>query len=111
MQQCVSCHNPHDPTPPRVPGPCSACHATIARTKSLSPHYSLDCETCHETPVEHKENPRAYLPKKPVEREFCGRCHAQDAPSPSEIPRIDLATHGGRYLCWQCHYPHNPERH
>jgi len=110
MQACVSCHNPHDPTPPSVPGPCSACHATIARTKSLSPHYSLDCETCHETPAEHKENPRAYLPRKPVEREFCGRCHAQDAPSPSEIPRVDLATHGGRYLCWQCHYPHNPER-
>ncbi len=22
---------------------------------------------------------------------------------------IDVDTHGGRYLCWQCHYPHLPE--
>jgi hypothetical protein len=109
MQACVACHNPHDPTPPHVPGPCSACHGSIARTKSLSPHVSLDCETCHETAPEHKENPRAHLPGKPTEREFCGRCHAQDASSPGTIPRVDLATHGGRYLCWQCHYPHNPE--
>ena len=109
LQACVTCHNPHDPTPPQVPGPCSACHATIARTKAISHHVTLDCETCHETAPEHKQNPRAYLPKKPVEREFCGRCHAEGAQSPAEIPRIDMATHGGRYLCWQCHYPHYPE--
>jgi hypothetical protein len=44
-----------------------------------------------------------------VEKEFCGTCHARGADSPPEIPRIDLATHGGTYLCWQCHYPHHPE--
>ena len=45
-------------------------------------------------------------------REFCGKCHgagvaAKDAPK--EAPKIDLAAHGGRYLCWECHYPHLPE--
>jgi ribosomal protein S27AE len=52
---------------------------------------------------------RAFLPKKPTSREFCGTCHSKEAKSPREIPRIDLTTHGGRYLCWQCHYPHFPE--
>lgn len=108
-ESCASCHNPHDPTPPEVPGECSACHAEIARTKAVSHHWSLDCETCHRAPPEHRENPRAYLPKKPTEREFCGQCHARGASSPATIPRIDMAEHGGRYLCWQCHYPHDPE--
>jgi ribosomal protein S27AE len=48
-------------------------------------------------------------PQKPRTREFCGGCHDPDEPSPKEVPRIDLATHGGRNLCWQCHYPHYPE--
>lgn len=109
MKACISCHNPHDPTPPQVPGACSACHATIARSKAISHHASLECETCHETPAEHRQNPRAFVPKKPMDRAFCGRCHASGASSPREIPRIDLAAHGGRYLCWQCHYPHYPE--
>jgi cytochrome c553 len=109
MVPCTDCHNPHDPTPPEVPGACSACHAAIDRIKAVSHHWSLDCETCHETAPEHKENPRAFPPKKPTRREFCGGCHAEDADSPREIPRIDLAAHGGRYLCWQCHYPHFPE--
>ena len=28
---------------------------------------------------------------------------------PFHQPRIDLATHNPRYLCWQCHYPHDPK--
>ena len=26
-----------------------------------------------------------------------------------EIPRVDMFSHGERYMCWQCHYPHLPE--
>jgi ribosomal protein S27AE len=48
-------------------------------------------------------------PTKPTERSFCGICHAEDAPTPLTIPRVDLSTHGEDYLCWQCHYPHYPE--
>ena len=44
-----------------------------------------------------------------VARAFCGQCHAPDAKSDKEIPRVDMATHGERYVCWQCHYPHMPE--
>jgi hypothetical protein len=109
LQACINCHDPHDPTPPVVPELCSACHAQIARTKAVSHHVSLTCETCHEVAPEHRENPRSFLPKKPTEREFCGRCHARGADSPPEIPRVELISHGERYLCWQCHYPHDPE--
>lgn len=109
MEACVTCHNPHDPTPPSVPESCSACHAEISRTKSISPHARLECTTCHEAVAGHRETPRTHPPTKPTERTFCGKCHAKDAKSSAEIPRIDLETHGGAYLCWQCHYPHHPE--
>jgi hypothetical protein len=109
MEGCAGCHDPHDPTPPEVPGECSACHGLIPRTKSVSHHWSLGCETCHDTPEGHREHPRAALPQKPAERTFCGTCHAVDAASSGEIPRVDIREHGGRYLCWQCHYPHDPE--
>lgn len=109
LRPCIGCHDPHDPTPPETPEACSACHAEIARTTAISHHGSLECETCHDAAPEHKENPRAYLPRKPTTNEFCGQCHAADAESAPEIPRIDLSTHAGRYRCWQCHYPHFPE--
>jgi hypothetical protein len=106
---CISCHNPHDPTPPRVPRECVACHAVIERAKLVSSHVNVPCTTCHQTPDRHKVEPRVVRPNKPTSREFCGGCHAKDATSPKEIPRIELATHGGRYVCWECHYPHLPK--
>lgn len=109
QHQCIECHNPHDPVPPTPPAECAACHAGVFRTKAVSHHASLECETCHDAPPEHRENPRAHLPKKPTDRAFCGQCHAKGADSPRTIPRVDMATHGGRYVCWQCHYPHFPE--
>ena len=109
LKPCITCHNPHDPKPPQTPKECEACHATIARTKSLSHHVDVPCTRCHEVPEAHKINPRENLPSKPSSRAFCGGCHAENAPSPKGIPRIDINTHGERYVCWQCHYPHLPE--
>jgi ribosomal protein S27AE len=109
VEPCTTCHDPHDPTPPETPEECSACHAAIARTKAVSHHRSIDCRTCHEVPSGHRVNPRAFLPSKPRDRAFCGQCHAPTATRAAEAPRVDIATHGGRYLCWQCHYPHFPE--
>jgi ribosomal protein S27AE len=104
----IDCHDPHDPTPPEVPESCAACHAQIARTKAVSHHLTLGCETCHEVPAEHREDPRSFLPRKPTTRDFCGSCHSTEE-ARFRVPQIDLPTHGGRYLCWQCHYPHFPE--
>lgn len=109
LKACISCHNPHAPEPPHVPEECSACHGEIARTKAVSPHALLACTRCHETDPRHKVTPRLSRPAKPRDRAFCGQCHDKNAKGPREIPQIDLASHGGRYVCWQCHYPHNPE--
>jgi len=109
LKACITCHKPHQPEPPHVPQECSACHGEIARMKAFSHHALLDCTRCHATPVRHKVTPRVVRPDKPRTREFCGGCHASDARGPKEIPRVDMETHGGRYLCWQCHYPHYPE--
>lgn len=106
---CVSCHNPHNPVPPVTPKGCEACHAEIAATKSLSFHSEIPCTKCHVANEKHKLSPRDNLPTKPTTREFCGQCHAEDANSPKDIPRINMATHEPRYVCWQCHYPHLPE--
>ncbi|MFQ6114498.1 MAG: cytochrome c3 family protein [bacterium] len=109
IKPCITCHEPHDPKPPEAPKECRACHATIARTKTISHHAYVPCTRCHEAREEHKVSPREFLPSKPKTREFCGGCHAEDASSPKGIPRIDMVTHGERYVCWQCHYPHLPE--
>jgi len=106
---CISCHNPHAPEPPRTPEACSACHGGIAREKAVSPHASLECTECHQVDKQHKVTPRLSTPTKPASREFCGRCHATGAKSAPGIPKVDLATHEERYVCWQCHYPHSPE--
>lgn len=109
VKPCYTCHNPHDPKPPHVPEECSACHAGIARTKAVSSHSELPCIRCHDTPKKHMTEPRNFRPKKPMNREFCGGCHAVGASSPAHIPRVDPAGHYTKYLCWQCHYPHLPE--
>jgi hypothetical protein len=75
----------------------------------VSPHAQLPCTECHEVTPQHRTTPRAALPTKPASREFCGRCHAEGAKASPEIARVDLATHNPGYVCWQCHYPHEPE--
>lgn len=108
--RCMDCHNPHDPEPPFTPEDCSACHASIARTKSVSHHAEVSCVECHETQDEHKANPRANLPSIPQNRVFCSGCHGDNADSLDRVPKIDVEDHGNGYLCWQCHYPHYPEK-
>jgi len=108
LKPCITCHQPHEPEPPQVPRECEACHAQISRTKALSSHALLSCTTCHTVSQRHKVAPRTALPTKPETREFCGQCHATGAAEP-DAPKVDLATHGGSYRCWECHYPHHPE--
>lgn len=108
VKSCTTCHNPHDPVPPHTPQECSACHAQIERTKAVSSHALVSCTTCHDVPAKHRQAPRSARAAKPESREFCGKCHGKDSTEP-DPPKIDLPTHGGRFLCWQCHYPHLPE--
>jgi DnaJ-class molecular chaperone len=108
MEPCMNCHNPHDPKPLETPHECKACHANIARTKAVSPHVLISCTTCHEAPEQHKITPRMIRPTIPNKREFCGQCHSKTS-TEKGTPKIDILTHGEKYLCWQCHYPHMPE--
>jgi hypothetical protein len=105
---CTACHDAHAPEPPVLPEDCSACHGQIARQKAVSHHATLECQTCHQAPDEHKQNPRSVRPSKPTERAFCGACHSQ-ASLAASVPQVDLRSHGQPYVCWQCHYPHQPE--
>lgn len=107
--ECIVCHSPHAPEPPEMPEDCSACHGQIARQKNLSHHAGLPCSTCHDAPDEHRISPRSVQPSVPEDRSFCGTCHGQPELEASGIPQVSLASHGERYLCWQCHYPHFPE--
>jgi hypothetical protein len=109
-KQCVECHKPHSPKPPHVPQECEACHAQIARTKEVSPHDVLPCTTCHTVDVQHKVSPREVRAKIPSDRSFCAKCHSSDS-QVKDTQKVDLKTHGEKYLCWQCHYPHMPELH
>lgn len=108
-KQCIACHRPHDPKPPEVPKGCEACHAKIQHVLGVSRHASLGCTICHETPKQHNLLPREYPPRKLQSREFCGKCHGQDSQGAQDIPKVNMANHGQKYLCWECHYPHMPE--
>ena len=105
---CMNCHNPHSPIVAGAVEECAACHAGIANQKTVSHHADIACTRCHNVPKEHFAQPRVFAAQKPANREVCGACHS-NAASGKEIPQVDLATHGGRYLCWDCHYPHFPE--
>lgn len=109
-KQCVECHKPHSPKPPHVPQECEACHGQIARTKEVSPHVDLPCTTCHTVDVRHKVSPREVRAQIPSDRSFCAKCHGNES-TVKGTQKVDVSTHGDKYLCWQCHYPHMPELH
>jgi hypothetical protein len=109
-KRCVSCHDGHDPVPPSTPTECSNCHGRIERTKALSTHALLSCSSCHIVDEQHMTEPRLALPTKPASREVCGQCHASGSTDPgASKATVDVASHGGTYVCWECHYAHLPE--
>lgn len=106
---CMTCHDPHDPRPPHTPEECSACHRSIANQKLVSDHTNLPCTQCHNVPAGHKANPRRIHAEKPADSKTCAACHDKNATVSSEIPRVEIEAHTKRNLCWECHYPHDPE--
>lgn len=106
---CMSCHEPHNPLLPRTPEECSACHRDIANVKIVSHHATLSCSDCHDVPDKHRIEPHNTRANKPVSSRTCAVCHQKGADGTEKAPQIDIVTHTGRYLCWDCHYPHYPE--
>ena len=109
-KKCVSCHDAHDPVPPEAPSDCTGCHGRIERTKALSTHALIPCTSCHAVAEQHMVEPRLALPTKPGNREVCGRCHAAGSTDPEASKAVvDMGSHGGTWVCWECHYAHLPE--
>ena len=107
-EACLDCHDAHSPVIEHE-GSCATCHREIATQKSVSHHASLECTRCHTVPDQHSNSPATVRAEKPTENAVCGNCHDRKADAPSRIPRIRMDEHAGRYLCWDCHYPHLPE--
>ncbi len=106
---CMVCHNPHAPVLDHAPTECSACHRKISSQKMVSHHALLECSQCHTVAEGHRTNPASVRADKPESKDVCGSCHDKGAESSRGIPRVDVETHNARYLCWDCHYPHQPE--
>jgi hypothetical protein len=109
-KQCVRCHDPHDPTPEEPVKECSGCHGRITHMKDRSTHGPLACAECHQVEDTHLAHPRTSRPSKPDTRESCGRCHAEGSTDPAVAKAlVDMDSHGGTRVCWECHYAHLPE--
>lgn len=106
---CMACHDPHNPLTPETVKECDACHRAIVNQKSVSAHAELLCSQCHEVPPEHLVKPRMVAARKPSNRSTCGTCHDKSSSVMPGVPAVDIESHGGRYQCWDCHYPHSPE--
>ena len=91
-------HNPMKPCPPATtrttprrptcPEPARRVTGSIEAT-SRRTHWSARRATRGRSAAQARA--RVRLCQKPTDREFCGSCHAQNAPSAKEIRRIDLA--------------------
>lgn len=106
---CMTCHDPHNPLLPHAPAECSACHRDVASVKMLSHHATLPCTQCHAVTEDHKISPKFSKAQKPVNNDICGECHAKGSTVNKIAPKVNVDLHTGRYLCWDCHYPHYPE--
>ena len=72
-------------------------------------HVLLECTACHEAPSSTRLH-RGALPTKPRPASSAGSATARTRRKLRRTPRRSTwPTHGGKYVCWQCHYPHLPE--
>ena len=101
---------------------CIDCHSSDIMKKEFqnvteswkrSWHYQNNvlCHDCHggdsKDATMSMSHQRGFIgtPKYTEVPEFCGKCHSKGTHKKG-IPAIDMDTHGEKYVCWQCHYPH-----
>ena len=88
---------------------CFDCHEDIYALKEQDVHRALTCETCHGPGLDHINSMEAKDITIPEGRQFCGRCHAQNAARPTGIVKqVDLASHNTELDCNECHNAHQP---
>lgn len=91
---------------------CANCHDVETNMKDSGSHHSIACEACHGPGYKHIEAPDSAKMFKPTKvREFCGKCHGQNAARPlSKIHQVDLKDHNTEYNCTKCHNPHQANK-
>ena len=87
---------------------CYDCHDDIREMLENDVHAGLSCLICHGPGLEHVENPETDNIQKNSGREFCGRCHDQNAARSAEVVcQVDIKTHNPEIEdCIDCHNPH-----
>ena len=88
---------------------CLDCHEDIYALKDQDLHKKITCETCHGPGLDHINSMESKDIVVPEGRQFCGRCHAQNAArSSSIVKQVDLASHNAELDCNECHNAHQP---
>lgn len=88
---------------------CFDCHQDVEDAKALDVHSDIHCETCHGPGLKHAESMEAVDIIRPTGREFCGKCHAQNAAKRNTaIFQVNLNKHNVGKNCIECHNPHQP---
>ena len=88
---------------------CFECHEDIFDLRNAGLHKGLSCETCHGPALLHAESFGEVKPDIPAGREFCGRCHSQNAArSANIIAQVDITEHNKEFDCMECHNSHQP---
>ncbi|MEZ5084676.1 MAG: hypothetical protein R2750_14735 [Bacteroidales bacterium] len=87
---------------------CAECHDDKALEMESDMHAGISCESCHGPGLAHYDNPDSVRLIVPVEREFCGLCHAYNPTRKSKIAQVDLNEHNVDNNCIECHNPHLP---
>ena len=88
---------------------CFECHEDVFDLRNADLHINLACEICHGPALLHAESFGEVKPDIPAGREFCGRCHSQNAARSSEaIAQVDISEHNLGNDCTDCHNSHQP---
>ena len=89
VDSCETCHDPHTADVPKVAA-CGECHADQKAQEERGGHGRADCIDCHPA---HRKAPRArHVKANPISQRCLG-CHARDADSGHDTPRIAAYEH------------------
>jgi len=88
---------------------CFECHQDIEDEKIQDLHSGIHCESCHGPGQKHVISGEASDIKRPLDREFCGNCHAVNAAkNKNTIVQVNLNEHNVDKKCIECHNAHQP---
>ncbi|MDO9512386.1 MAG: cytochrome c3 family protein [Bacteroidales bacterium] len=88
---------------------CQNCHELETEMHASDLHSDLPCEGCHGPAYLHNSKPDSFHLVKPEGRQFCAKCHEQNAARPGDlINQKIIAEHNPEYQCIECHNPHKP---